>query len=81
MNPFPAMLVEMRERSIPVVIGSDAHVPSRVGDGFEEALGLLLQCGYEATSYFLGRKRVDVSIRQILQADAARLNDSRWTEP
>ena len=28
MNPFRDMLREMRRRSIPVVIGSDAHEPS-----------------------------------------------------
>ena len=64
MNPFPAMLVEMRQRRIPVVIGADAHVPRRVGEGFSEALGLLEGCGYEQVSYFLGRQRRDVPIEQ-----------------
>jgi histidinol-phosphatase (PHP family) len=64
MNPFPGMLVEMRKRRIPVVVGSDAHVPYRVGDGFEVALDLLEECGYEHVSYFVDRRRTDVSIDQ-----------------
>lgn len=62
MHPFPEMLVEMRKRSIPVVIGSDAHEPRRVGDGFHEALYLLESCGYEDISFFVNRVRQDVPI-------------------
>ncbi len=62
MNPFPAMLVEMRRRNIPVVIGADAHQPERVGDGFFEALRLLETCGYERISFFVNRVRRDVPI-------------------
>ncbi len=63
MNPFPAMLREMRVRNIPVTIGADAHSPFRVGDGYEMALALLAECGYEHVSYFLDRKRQDVPIQ------------------
>ncbi|MCP4192319.1 MAG: histidinol-phosphatase [Planctomycetaceae bacterium] len=62
MNPFPEMLQEMRKREIAVVIGADAHVPSRVGDGFLVALDLLTSCGYEQVSFFLNRQRQDISI-------------------
>lgn len=62
MNPFPEMLCAMRTRDIPVVVGSDAHEPERVGDQFSEALDLLASCGYECVSIFLGRKRRDVRI-------------------
>lgn len=62
MNPFPEMLVEMRLREIPIVIGSDAHDPNRVGDRFHTALDLLEKCGYERVSYFVERKRVDVDL-------------------
>jgi histidinol-phosphatase (PHP family) len=70
MNPFPGMLVEMRRRSIPVVIGADAHRPERVGDGFLAALDLLEQCGYEHISFYVNRTRRDIPIataRQTLQ--------------
>jgi histidinol-phosphatase (PHP family) len=62
MNPFPAMLVEMRQRGIPVVVGADAHQPGRVADGFETALDLLADCGYTHVSIFLERKRREISI-------------------
>ncbi len=62
MNPFPQMLVEMRRRDIPVVIGGDAHRPERVGDRFEDALDLLEECGYSHVSYYLERRRHDVPI-------------------
>jgi histidinol-phosphatase (PHP family) len=69
MNPSPAQLSLMRERGIPVVIGADAHVPERVGDGYPEALRLLRQAGYGEVSYFLDRKRhtvpVDAALRQL----------------
>jgi histidinol-phosphatase (PHP family) len=70
MNPFPGMLVEMRKRAIPVVIGADAHQPERVGDGFHAALDLLEAAGYEQISFFINRCRQDVRIpdaRQRLQ--------------
>ena len=62
MNPFPDMIREMRARDIPVVIGADAHVPTRVADGYEKAIDLLSTCGYEQVSYFVERSRVDVPI-------------------
>jgi histidinol-phosphatase (PHP family) len=62
MSPFPEMLVEMYKRSIPVVIGADAHQPERVGDGFHAALDLLESCGYEHISFFVNRVRRDVPI-------------------
>ena len=67
MNPFPAMLVEMNRRGIPVTIGADAHQSlGRLADGYESALELLVQCGYSHISLFLDRKRREVSIEQAL---------------
>lgn len=62
MNPFPRMLAEMRCREIPVIVGSDAHEPERVGDGFPEALDLLEQAGYDCISFFVNRIRTDLPI-------------------
>jgi histidinol-phosphatase (PHP family) len=62
MNPNPSMLRAMRERNIPVVIGSDAHIPSRVGDRWEEALDILEAVGYNEISFFLNRQRQSVPI-------------------
>jgi len=68
MNPFPAMLREMRVRNIPVTIGADAHTPSRVADGYEAALKVLAECGYKQVSFFLDRKRQDIDIDLVLDS-------------
>lgn len=57
MNPGDEILREAALRSIPIVIGGDAHVPSRVGDRFGEALDALERAGYDEVSLFLGRVR------------------------
>ena len=66
MNPGPAQLAMMRERRIPVVIGADAHRPSRVGDGYATALGLLREAGYDEISIFLDRRRHPIPLEQAL---------------
>ena len=68
MNPSPSQLAMMRERGIPVVIGADAHVPERVGDGYVTALELLEKVGYEEVSFFIDRKRQDVPIHVALDS-------------
>lgn len=68
MNPSPSQLLLMQERGIPVVIGADAHVPQRVGDGYPFALNLLLDAGYSEVSFFIDRKRQDVSIQVALDS-------------
>lgn len=62
MNPGPEMLREMALRGIPLVIGSDAHWPSRVAANWEEALDMAEAAGYREVSFFLDRKRQDVPI-------------------
>lgn len=62
MNPGPRQLREMRLRSIPVVLGADAHVPSRVADRYGDALDLLAEAGYQTVSLFLHRKRHEIPI-------------------
>lgn len=68
MNPMPAMLREIATRNIPITLGSDAHVPDRVADGFETALKLLKACGFTHVSYFLNRKRQQVQIDAAMQS-------------
>ena len=65
MNPGPAMLTEVAERRIPVVIGADAHDPHRVGDGHIDALGMLQEAGYSHVSIFLHRRRQDLPIDRV----------------
>lgn len=66
MNPGPAMLGLMRARHIPVVIGADAHRPTRVGDNYKTALGHLQAVGYTEVSFFLERQRQSVPIAAAL---------------
>ena len=65
-NPSPTMLGMMRERGIPVVLGSDAHVAHRVGDGYANALRTLQGVGYTEINFFLERKRQTVPITAAL---------------
>jgi len=62
MNPSPAQLAMMCERGIPVVLGADAHVPERVGDGYLAAMQTLKQAGYAEVSYFIDRQRHALAI-------------------
>ena len=57
MNPGPEILAMMCERGIPVVVGSDAHAPERVGAAFLEALDHLEKAGYSEVSHFESRER------------------------
>ncbi len=62
MNPGPAILAEMQERGIPVVLGSDSHEPGRVAADFEPALAMLQDVGYTAVHFYLNRQRQTISI-------------------
>jgi histidinol-phosphatase (PHP family) len=66
MNPGPRILSLMRERGIPVVLGADAHRPTRVADRYEQALRLLDELGFETVSYFVDRRRQEVTISAAL---------------
>lgn len=63
MNPGLTMLAAMCEREIPVVIGADAHVPERVGDGYASAFDMLESVGYSSVSIFLSRRRTEIPIQ------------------
>ncbi len=52
----------MRERNIPVVLGSDSHDPGRVASHFHEALDVLEAVGYGDVSWFLERRRQSAAI-------------------
>jgi histidinol-phosphatase (PHP family) len=61
-NPGPEMLREMARRKIPIVLGSDSHVPTRVSADFEKAIDVLRLAGYEDVSCFLDRQRVVIAL-------------------
>jgi histidinol-phosphatase (PHP family) len=62
MNPGPQMLREMAIRGIPLVIGSDAHWPTRAAAHWEPAMDHAEAAGYRQISFFLDRQRRDVPI-------------------
>lgn len=66
MNPGPRILTFIRERGIPIVLGADAHRPTRVADRYEQALRMLDELGFDTVSYFLERKRHLVPIPEAL---------------
>ncbi len=68
MNPGLEMLTLMKQRNIPVVIGSDSHDPYRVGEDFDEALSSLEQAGYDKVSVFRNRQRSDLSIEAVRES-------------
>lgn len=46
-----------REENVPVCVNSDAHLPSRVGQHFDEAYELLRSAGYSEMAVFENRER------------------------
>ena len=64
MNPGPQILEQIHERGIPMVIGADAHVSSRVGAEYDEAMDLLEAAGFTHFGFFLNRQRQEVSIEE-----------------
>jgi histidinol-phosphatase (PHP family) len=68
MNPNIHMLVAMAERGIPVVIGSDAHEPKRVGADFDIAMNLLAEAGYSHIHFFLERRRQQVALDKVRES-------------
>ena len=62
LSPGAAMLEEMQQRDIPVVVGADAHDPHRVAADFEVALEALRAAGYNHVSLFLNRERREIGL-------------------
>ncbi len=62
MYPSKLILTEIVKRNIPIVIGSDAHDPKRVGADFEKAFDMLESLGVEQIHFFLNRTRQAVTI-------------------
>jgi histidinol-phosphatase (PHP family) len=71
MSPGRTMLMQMRRREIPVVIGADAHDPERVASQFEAALDALEAVGYHEVSLFLDRQRHEFAIATARQSLSA----------
>lgn len=68
MNPGREILAEMHQRNIPVVLGSDAHSPSRVAAEFEDALETLADVGYTEITNFQQRQPHQIEIQAALNS-------------
>lgn len=63
-HPAPDLLPMIAERGIPMVIGSDAHRPERVGDGFREGIEALAEAGFKELPVFENRQSQSVPMDQ-----------------
>ena len=58
-HPQPEILKRYRELGGEIItIGSDAHAPKEIGNGFDRAEAILRGCGFKAYTLFRGRKPV-----------------------
>jgi histidinol-phosphatase (PHP family) len=55
--PDPAFLHVFKSENVPVCVNSDAHMPSRAGQFFDEAYSLLRKAGFCEMAGFCERKR------------------------
>ncbi len=61
--PDRRFLHVFREEKVPVCVNSDAHMPSRVGQFFDEAYDLLRSAGFTEMAIFTKRKRTMTPLR------------------
>ena len=55
--PSAEFLQLAHQRSIPITLGSDAHIPQDTGADFNRAVALAHQCGYDKICRFTQRRR------------------------
>ena len=65
-NPGSEILAMIHARNIPVVIGADAHVPTRVAADYPLALRTLRDVGFTHVNVFLERVRQSIAIEDAL---------------
>lgn len=60
--PSQAILERALHYGVEVTFGSDAHVPSRVGDDWELVRAKLMEIGFKHWVYYKNKKRIEVSL-------------------
>ena len=60
--PSTEILEMAKHYGVKVTFGSDAHIPERVGDEFEEVRKQLLHIGFQDWVYFKEKKRIAVKL-------------------
>lgn len=68
LQPGPFMLTEAQARGIRITLGSDAHEPERVADGFHGALDAAMEAGYTRVAYFRQRRPEEVDIVHAIES-------------
>ncbi len=62
-HPHPLILRHAAERQLPLVIGSDAHQPDRVGSGYDQVEPLLIEHGWSSMHVFRRRRHYPVKVK------------------
>lgn len=60
--PAAAIVREMRARSIPIVLSSDAHSPDEVGAAYDRSIALVRSMGYEELRAFESRRAMTIPL-------------------
>jgi histidinol-phosphatase (PHP family) len=60
--PAQELLRALHRRSVPITLGSDAHVPDDLGRDYDRALSAAHACGYRTVSMFSERERREVPL-------------------
>lgn len=60
--PHDSILKLIQKKSIPIILGSDAHTPDEVGSYFQVVLEKLKLLGYTYFIHFNQRKRASFTI-------------------
>ena len=64
--PSQVIVEAMRQREIPITLGSDAHKPEETGYAFDAAVASALQAGYTDIQRFMGRERFSIPITEAI---------------
>lgn len=73
MYPSNWILEKIKEKSIPIVLNSDAHMPSEINLGFDEALILLQAIGFTHLKNFNGTDWIDTPLACIIEKNSSQI--------
>ena len=60
--PAPELVADCRQKNIRMTLSSDAHDPKQVGRHFEQAVGVLIETGYDHVVTYERRQPIEVPI-------------------
>lgn len=81
MYPSPWILEKILEKSIPIVLNSDAHMPHEINLGFDIALELLKEIGFQEISNYNGTRWINTDINEISAKNKVAIPiNNHWTK-